>query len=193
MTGPHQEIASLTARILNDGDILHFFLFAIKVLVGRFVNPTKVFTFDPNICRIWMQLLEIGTKRQGLLVYSILKIVCNWTGYFVNWRINKLPLLHNLYSSAKHFLLFAQRLFLVLTQTQYHCPPWGTLLIDCSNPSLAQCRLGTVWGHNHYFHWKFSPFPGFEPGTSPAPSRYATNWAILAWIPWCLVGILLIL
>ena len=24
--------------------------------------------------------------------------------------------------------------------------------------------------------------PGFEPGTSAVPSRYATNWAILAWI-----------
>ena len=29
---------------------------------------------------------------------------------------------------------------------------------------------------------KFSPLPGFELGTSPVPSRYATNWAILAWI-----------
>ena len=29
---------------------------------------------------------------------------------------------------------------------------------------------------------KFSPLPGFDPGTSPVPSRYATNWAILAWI-----------
>ena len=29
---------------------------------------------------------------------------------------------------------------------------------------------------------KFSPLPGFEPGTSPVPSRNATNWAILAWI-----------
>ena len=29
---------------------------------------------------------------------------------------------------------------------------------------------------------KFSPLPGFEPGTSPVPSRYATNWAILAWM-----------
>ena len=28
---------------------------------------------------------------------------------------------------------------------------------------------------------KFSPLPGFEQGTSPVPSRYAT-WAILAWI-----------
>ena len=32
------------------------------------------------------------------------------------------------------------------------------------------------------FTEKFSPLPGFEPGTSPVPSRYATNWAILAWI-----------
>ena len=29
---------------------------------------------------------------------------------------------------------------------------------------------------------KFSPLPGFEPGTSPILSRYATNLAILAWI-----------
>ena len=28
----------------------------------------------------------------------------------------------------------------------------------------------------------FSPLPVFEPGTSPVQSRYATNWAILAWI-----------
>ena len=32
------------------------------------------------------------------------------------------------------------------------------------------------------FTTKFSPLPGLEPGTSPVPSRYATNWAILAWI-----------
>ena len=32
------------------------------------------------------------------------------------------------------------------------------------------------------FTEKFLPLPGFEPGTSPVPSRYATNWAILAWI-----------
>ena len=32
------------------------------------------------------------------------------------------------------------------------------------------------------FTEKFSPLSGFEPGTSPVPSRYATNWAILAWI-----------
>ena len=29
---------------------------------------------------------------------------------------------------------------------------------------------------------KFSPLPEFEPETSPVSSRYATNWAILAWI-----------
>ena len=33
-----------------------------------------------------------------------------------------------------------------------------------------------------YFHWKVLPLPGFEPGTLLVPSRYATNWAILAWI-----------
>ena len=32
------------------------------------------------------------------------------------------------------------------------------------------------------FHWKFLPLPGFEPGNSPVPSQYATNWAILAWV-----------
>ena len=32
------------------------------------------------------------------------------------------------------------------------------------------------------FTEKFSPLPGFEPGTSPVPSRYNTNLAILAWI-----------
>ena len=31
---------------------------------------------------------------------------------------------------------------------------------------------------------KFLPMQGFEPGTSPVPSWYATNWAILAWIIW---------
>ena len=29
---------------------------------------------------------------------------------------------------------------------------------------------------------KFSSLPGFEPGTSSVPSRYASKWAILAWI-----------
>ena len=33
---------------------------------------------------------------------------------------------------------------------------------------------------------KFSPLPGFEPGTSPVLSWYVTNWAILAWIT-CLI------
>ena len=34
---------------------------------------------------------------------------------------------------------------------------------------------------------KFSPLSGFVPRASPVPSRYATNWAILAWIKeWCL-------
>ena len=33
-----------------------------------------------------------------------------------------------------------------------------------------------------FFIEKFSPLPGFEPGTSSVPSLYATNWAILAWI-----------
>ena len=32
------------------------------------------------------------------------------------------------------------------------------------------------------FTEKLSPLPGFEPGTSPVPSWYATNWAILAGI-----------
>ena len=32
------------------------------------------------------------------------------------------------------------------------------------------------------FTEKFSSLPGFEPGTSLVSSRYATNWAILAWI-----------
>ena len=32
------------------------------------------------------------------------------------------------------------------------------------------------------FTEKFLPLPGFEPRTSPVPSRYATNWAILAWM-----------
>ena len=36
------------------------------------------------------------------------------------------------------------------------------------------------------FTEKFSPLPGFEPGTSLVPSWYATNWAILAWIPFTL-------
>ena len=32
------------------------------------------------------------------------------------------------------------------------------------------------------FTEKSSPLPGFEPGTSPVPSQYAINWAILAWM-----------
>ena len=32
------------------------------------------------------------------------------------------------------------------------------------------------------FNEKFSPLPGFEPGTSSVPSQYATNWAILVGI-----------
>ena len=32
------------------------------------------------------------------------------------------------------------------------------------------------------FTEKFSPLPGFEPGTSPVPSRYTTNWALPVWI-----------
>ena len=38
---------------------------------------------------------------------------------------------------------------------------------------------------------KFSPLQGFEPGTSLVPSRYATNWAILAWM--CTVSSILLL
>ena len=32
------------------------------------------------------------------------------------------------------------------------------------------------------FTEQFSPLPGFEPGTSPVASLYATNLAILVWI-----------
>ena len=36
---------------------------------------------------------------------------------------------------------------------------------------------------NYLFSLKFFlPLPGFEPGTSPVPSQFATNWAILAWM-----------
>ena len=51
--------------------------------------------------------------------------------------------------------------------------------------------LTTFYGlyFNHKLHVtliilieKFSPLPGFERRTSTVPSRYATNWAILAWI-----------
>ena len=45
-------------------------------------------------------------------------------------------------------------------------------------------RVYCIVVHVMYYNFieKFSPLPGFEPGTSPVPSRYATNWAILAWI-----------
>ena len=60
-------------------------------------------------------------------------------------------------------------------------------------------RLATMYQSAHIESWlyavfkfefnqllifieKFSPLPVFEPGTSPVPSRYATNWAILVWI-----------
>ena len=36
------------------------------------------------------------------------------------------------------------------------------------------------------FNEKFSPLPWFEPGNSPVPSRYTTNWAILAWMTYCI-------
>ena len=36
------------------------------------------------------------------------------------------------------------------------------------------------------FNEKFSPLLWFESGTSPVPRRYATNWAILAWISFCM-------
>ena len=32
------------------------------------------------------------------------------------------------------------------------------------------------------FTEKFSPLPGFEPGTLPVSSLYVTNWAILSWM-----------
>ena len=35
---------------------------------------------------------------------------------------------------------------------------------------------------------KFLPLPGFEPGMAPVPSRYASNWVILAWITFCYKG-----
>ena len=34
---------------------------------------------------------------------------------------------------------------------------------------------------------KLLPLPGFQPRTSPIPRRYATKWAILAWIPYCVL------
>ena len=38
------------------------------------------------------------------------------------------------------------------------------------------------------FTEKFSSLLGFEPGTSPEPSRYATNRAILAWLVFCIIA-----
>ena len=47
-------------------------------------------------------------------------------------------------------------------------------------PNLIHIQIGTI--KLLFFTEKFSPFSGFEPDTSQVPSRYATNWAILAWI-----------
>ena len=69
--------------------------------------------------------------RTGLFLTEVYNAIGS---YIVNWRFNKLLLLHNLYSGAKHIPLFSQRpfhqivlivaLFIVTRQTQYCDQKW---------------------------------------------------------------------
>ena len=47
------------------------------------------------------------------LVHKLIFQIISYLKYIVNWTINKLPLLHNLYLGAKHFPLFSQRPFYI--------------------------------------------------------------------------------
>ena len=49
----------------------------------------------------------------------------------------------------------------------------------CGTSGLPYCERGIVQLLD--FTEKFLPLPRFEPRTCLVPSRYATNWAILAW------------
>ena len=60
-----------------------------------------------------------------------------------------------------------------------HGLPWST---NCVEPSFYAAPLKFKFYKLLIFIEKFSPLPGFGPGTYTVPSRYATNWAILAWI-----------
>ena len=58
----------------------------------------------------------------------------------------------------------------------------GDLLWAAFMHCIYTC-LSDLWALPSFiFIEKFSPLPGSEPGTSPVLSRYATNWAILAWM-----------
>ena len=57
--------------------------------------------------------------------------------------------------------------------------PWST---SCIEPRFYTAPFKFEFNQLLIFLQKFSPLPGFELGTSPVPSRYATSWAILAWI-----------
>ena len=69
---------------------------------------------------------------------------------------------------------------------------WDSMQSSATTSTMYQSahvesRLYAVFkfefNHLLIFIEKFSPLPGLEPGTSQVPNRYATNWAILAWIP----------
>ena len=60
-----------------------------------------------------------------------------------------------------------------------HGLPWFT---NCIESRFYAVPFKFKFNQLLIFIEKFSPLPGFEPGISPVPSRYATNWAILALI-----------
>ena len=53
---------------------------------------------------------------------------------------------------------------------------------SCVEPRFYAAPFKFEFNQLVIFIEKFSPLPGFERGSSLVPSRYATNWAILAWI-----------
>ena len=68
---------------------------------------------------------------------------------------------------------------------QLPCTAYYTCHLTCG---YSSCCIFLAGAHDHLslvsftiFIGKFSPLPGFEPGTSRVPSRYATNWAILSY------------
>ena len=68
---------------------------------------------------------------------------------------------------------------------------WDSMQFSASTSTMQQSthvesRLYAVFKFKFnqllIFIEKLLHLPGFEPGTSPVPSWYATHWAILAWI-----------
>ena len=74
---------------------------------------------------------------------------------------------------------------------EWNYQSWDSMQSSASTSIMYQSanvesRLYTVFKFKFnqllIFIEKFSPLPGFEPGTSRVPSRYANNWTILAWV-----------